>query len=56
MTDSRCPHCGCPLAELLPGSVHRAAEGRVGYRRCACGEWLVEIDGIVVGSTGLSRS
>ncbi|WP_200834577.1 hypothetical protein [Amycolatopsis alkalitolerans] len=56
MPEPRCPHCGCPLAELLPDSVHPSAEGKVGYRRCACGAWLVEIGGIVVGTTGLARS
>jgi hypothetical protein len=56
MQNTRCPHCGCPLAELLAGSTHRAAEGKVGYRRCVCGAWLVEINGIVVGAAGLSRS
>jgi hypothetical protein len=56
MANNRCPHCGCPVAELLTGSLHRAADGHVRYRRCVCGAWLVEIDGIVVATTGLSRS
>jgi hypothetical protein len=56
MPSNHCPRCGCPLAELIPDSTHRASDGRVGYRRCVCGQWLVEVNGILVGATGLTGS
>ncbi|NKQ52152.1 hypothetical protein HFP15_04570 [Amycolatopsis sp. K13G38] len=53
MPDHECPSCGCPLAELLAESSHVVSDGRVAYRRCVCGKWLVEINGSLVGTAGL---
>ncbi|OZM72888.1 hypothetical protein CFN78_11535 [Amycolatopsis antarctica] len=53
MTVRTCPRCGWPVAELTPdpGEELPTSGGRVGYRRCVCGSWLVVLDGIVAGST-----
>ncbi|MEU6641733.1 hypothetical protein ABZ863_04215 [Saccharomonospora sp. NPDC046836] len=52
MTDQhRCPHCGWPARELPADSVHASSRGRLSYRRCLCGSWLLELDGVVLGAT-----
>jgi hypothetical protein len=51
MVENRCPRCGWPIAELAAGSVHPVAQGRVTYRRCVCGSWVLQVNGAVVAST-----
>ncbi|WP_170160513.1 hypothetical protein [Prauserella muralis] len=53
MDDQRCPRCGWPVTELPTpaASVHPMARGQVSYRRCVCGSWLLESDGVVLGAT-----
>ena len=51
MHENHCPQCGCPLTELVAASTHRSAEGRLRYHRCVCGNWLIELDGGLLGAT-----
>ncbi|WP_170140191.1 hypothetical protein [Prauserella marina] len=58
MNDQRCPRCGWPVRELPPsaGSAHPMSDGYASYRRCVCGSWLLQVNGVVIGATGASRS
>ncbi|NYI91997.1 hypothetical protein HNR02_005372 [Amycolatopsis endophytica] len=52
MDDERCPRCQWPLTELQrSGSSHPASAGRVDYRRCVCGTWLLVVNGTLTGAT-----
>lgn len=52
MNDERCPRCQWPLSELLHGgSSHPVAAGRLDYRRCVCGTWLLIVNGVLAGAT-----
>ncbi|WP_158891685.1 hypothetical protein [Amycolatopsis anabasis] len=53
MPDDLCPRCGWPLAELPSStrSVHPVSSGRVSYRRCVCGSWLLQLNGRIAGAT-----
>ena len=45
-----CDH-GAPAGWQL-GSTHRTSEGTVAYARCACGAWLVLLDGQPLAAAG----
>lgn len=45
-----CDH-GAPAGWEL-GSTHRTSEGMVAYARCACGAWLVLLDGQPLAAAG----
>ncbi|NIH80402.1 hypothetical protein [Amycolatopsis viridis] len=52
MTDERCPRCQWPMTELRGGgSRHPVSTGRVDYRRCICGAWLLIVNDTLAGAT-----
>ncbi|MEC3976818.1 hypothetical protein [Amycolatopsis sp. H20-H5] len=57
MEQTRCPRCGCPLAELTRTAAvpHSVAHGTLDYLRCVCGSWLARVNGVVVSATQARR-
>ncbi|QWF85042.1 hypothetical protein [Amycolatopsis sp. CA-230715] len=51
-TNTTCPRCGWPAGERLDtGSTHPVSDGRVSYRQCLCGSWLILVDGGLIAVT-----
>ncbi|GAA1938633.1 hypothetical protein [Amycolatopsis minnesotensis] len=56
-TNTTCPHCGWPARDRVDtGSTHHVSDGRVSYRQCLCGSWLILIDGGVTAVTAPPRA
>jgi hypothetical protein len=57
MEPIRCPRCGWPVDELdrQARSVHPVSRGVLSYRRCVCGSWLLQLDGVITAATSAER-